>query len=1195
MASERVKDDYKPAARDWEEFYRNRWQYDKVVRSIHGVNCTGGCSWMIHVKDGIVGWELQATDYPQFNNNIPNHEPRGCQRGISSSWYLYSPLRVKYPYVRGKLIDLWKEAKARHADPVDAWQSIVENAESRKAYTGRRGMGGFRRAKWDDVAEIIAASTVYTAKKYGPDRVVGFSPIPAMSMISYAGGTRFLQLLGGVAMSFYDWYCDLPAASPQVWGEQTDVNESADWFNAGYIVLCGSNVPMTRTPDAHYLTEARYRGAKVIVISPDYSMASKFADAWLPVEQGHDGAFWMAVNHVIMKEYYFNKKTPYFEDYARKYTDMPFLVKLKKEGDVYVPGDFLRASEITRGAGLEHADWVLCVSDEAGSVRIPGGSLGFRYSSKQGNWNLDMKDVVDGKDIDCRLSNKAGSPCKVRFLFEDSGESVREVRVQRVATAQGEEMVVTVFDLLAAQLGISAGLAGDYPKDYADDKPFTPAWQEKYTGISPETVIKIAREWADNGEKTKGRNMMIVGAGINHWYHSDLIYRAGITALILTGSVGKNGSGLAHYVGQEKVVPLASWTSIAMAHDWVKPSRLQNTPSFWYIHSDQWRYDRSFVDYFKPKDGKGMPVHTADFNVKAVRLGWLPFFPQFNESPAKIVEAAMKDGAKTDDDIRKRVVERLKDGSLKFAIEDPDAQENSPKVWFIWRANAISASAKGHEFFLKHVVGAPNSNVMAQEVAKGHVKEIQWRDKAPEGKMDLIVDLNFRMDTSTLYSDIVLPAATWYEKVDVNTTDMHSFVNCMDAAVPPSWESKPDWQIFKLIAQRFSEIAPKHFPTPFKDVIASPLLHDTPGEIAQREVKDWKLGECEAIPGKTMPNLAVVERDYANLYNRFISVGPAMGHLGAHGVTWEADDVHEKLLKEFPTVSWNDKTHLSLEEEETVANVIFSFAPETNGELSYRAYQNLEKRVGKPLAAIAEGNRNFRINMAEIRKQPRRFISTPVWSGLVNDERPYAPYTLNVEYSVPWRTLSGRQSLYLDHPWYRQFDEGLPTFKGKLDPSFLDEINEGDEKEGLILNFLTPHGKWSIHSTFSDNLRMLTLSRGGQAVWINSTDAAKEGIEDNDWVEVYNNNGVIVCRTIVTSRVPKGSAIMYHAPERTLNIPKSNRTGRRGGVHNSVSRIRLKPTLMLGGYAQFSYYFNYWGPIGVNRDCYVVVKKHKRG
>jgi nitrate reductase alpha subunit len=144
-----------------------------------------------------------------------------------------------------------------------------------------------------------------------------------------------------------------------------------------------------------------------------------------------------------------------------------------------------------------------------------------------------------------------------------------------------------------------------------------------------------------------------------------------------------------------------------------------------------------------------------------------------------------------------------------------------------------------------------------------------------------------------------------------------------------------------------------------------------------------------------------------------------------------------------------------------------------------------------------------------------------------------------------------------------------------------------------VLNFLTPHGKWGIHSTYSDNLRMLTLSRGGQAVWLNHEDAAGAEIEDNEAIEVYNANGVVVCRSIVSARIPKGSAIMYHAPERTLNIKKSRKTGKRGGVHNSLSRIRLKPTLMLGGYAQSSYYFNYWGPTGVNRDSYVVVRKLK--
>ena len=549
MSSGRIKDDRTPADRGWEEFYRNRWQYDKVVRSSHGVNCTGGCSWMVHVKDGIVAWELQANDYPQFDGSIPNHEPRGCQRGISFSWYLYSPLRVKYPYMRGALIDLWKEARQRFPDPVDAWQSIVENPESRKAYTGKRGMGGFRRASWDDVVELIAASTIYTAKKYGPDRVIGFTPIPAMSMISYAAGTRFLQLFGGVCMSFYDWYSDLPPASPQVWGEQTDVNESADWYNASYIVLCGSNVPMTRTPDAHFLTEARYRGAKVVVMSPDYSQATKFADNWLPVEQGHDGAFWMAVNHVILKEYYVDRQVPFFEEYARKYTDLPFLVKLGEKDGVLLPGEFLRADELERSAGLEHADWTLCVADGKGEVKIPHGSLGSRWSKAEGKWNLDMKDMVDGSGIDCRLTFLGGETGRVRFRFEADGDVVREVPVRRVKTRNGEVTVTTVFDLLMAQFGVSRGLAGDYPQSYDEEKPFTPKWQEKYTGIAAGSMLKIAREWAENGEKSGGRNMIIVGAGINHWFHNDLIYRAAITSLLLTGGVGRSGAGLAQYVG----------------------------------------------------------------------------------------------------------------------------------------------------------------------------------------------------------------------------------------------------------------------------------------------------------------------------------------------------------------------------------------------------------------------------------------------------------------------------------------------------------------------------------------------------------------------------------------------------------------------------------------------------------------------
>jgi hypothetical protein len=198
--------------RRWEDGYRKRWQHDKIVRSTHGVNCTGSCSWKIYVKGGIVTWETQQTDYPRTRPDLPNHEPRGCSRGASYSWYLYSGNRVKYPLVRSRLLKLWREARALRT-PVAAWASIVEDPGKRAAYVTKRGLGGFVRAHWDEVNEIIAAANAYTAKTHGPDRVIGFSPIPAMSMVSYAAGSRYLSLLGGVCMSFYDWYCDLPPSS----------------------------------------------------------------------------------------------------------------------------------------------------------------------------------------------------------------------------------------------------------------------------------------------------------------------------------------------------------------------------------------------------------------------------------------------------------------------------------------------------------------------------------------------------------------------------------------------------------------------------------------------------------------------------------------------------------------------------------------------------------------------------------------------------------------------------------------------------------------------------------------------------------------------------------------------------------------------------------------------------------------------
>ena len=379
------------------------------MRSTHGVNCTGSCSWKIYVKGGIVTWETQQTDYPRTRPDMPNHEPRGCSRGASYSWYIYSANRIKYPMVRGRLIRLWREAR-KTLGPVEAWASIVEDPVKAKSYKSVRGMGGFIRSTWDEVNEIIAAANVYTIKKHGPDRVIGFSPIPAMSMVSYAAGSRYLSLIGGVCMSFYDWYCDLPPSSPQTWGEQTDVPESADWYNSTFIMAWGSNVPQTRTPDAHFFTEVRYKGAKIVAVTPDYAEVSKLADLWLHPTQGTDAALAMAMGHVILKEFHVDRPSAYFQDYCRRYSDMPMLVKLVKRGNRYVADRLVRASDFADRLGqANNPEWKPVAFDElTGNVVAPQGTIGYRWGQKEGGdlgkWNLETKEGARGAETKLRLS-----------------------------------------------------------------------------------------------------------------------------------------------------------------------------------------------------------------------------------------------------------------------------------------------------------------------------------------------------------------------------------------------------------------------------------------------------------------------------------------------------------------------------------------------------------------------------------------------------------------------------------------------------------------------------------------------------------------------------------------------------------------------------------------------------------------------
>jgi nitrate reductase alpha subunit len=278
--------------------------------------------------------------------------------------------------------------------------------------------------------------------------------------------------------------------------------------------------------------------------------------------------------------------------------------------------------------------------------------------------------------------------------------------------------------------------------------------------------------------------------------------------------------------------------------------------------------------------------------------------------------------------------------------------------------------------------------------------------------------------------------------------------------------------------------------------------------------------------------------------------------------------------------------------DKQAAETILMLAPETNGPTAVKSWKAVEKKTGRSLAHLSIERRNDRFSFADISAQPRKIITSPIWSGIESEERRYSPFVINIEEMVPFRTLTGRAQVYQDHPWMRAFGEALPLYRPPLDMQALGTTRlERDPAQELVLNYLTPHSKWSIHSSYSDTLTMLTLFRGGEAIWINNDDAASIGIRDNDWVECFNVNGVVVAKAVVSHRIPPGKAFMYHAQERLINTPGSKLSGQRGGTHNSVTRIMVKPTHMIGAYAQLSYGFNYYGPIGSQRDEVVVVRK----
>jgi nitrate reductase alpha subunit len=518
----------------------------------------------------------------------------------------------------------------------------------------------------------------------------------------------------------------------------------------------------------------------------------------------------------------------------------------------------------------------------------------------------------------------------------------------------------------------------------------------------------------------------------------------------------------------------------------------------------------------------------------------------------------------------------------------------------VWRANLLGSSAKGNEYFLRHLLGTDASLRATEAGPEQRPADVTWHEQAPEGKLDLLLSLDFRMTSTTLFSDVVLPAATWYEKHDLSSTDMHPFVHAFTPAIAPPWQTRTDFDAFHGLAQAFSSLAAEHLGVR-RDIVAVPLTHDTPDELATPGgvVRDWAVGEVDPHPGTTMPRLVVVERDYGAVAAKMAALGPLLERLGTttKGVTYDVHPEVRHLGRVNGVIHGGPAAgRPALTRDLHACEAILTLSGTTNGRLAVQGFEVLQRRTGTELADLAAEAEGRRITFADTQSRPVPVLTSPEWSGSETGGRRYSPFTINVERLKPWHTLTGRQHFFLDHDWIHEAGEALPVYRPPLDMHRLfGEPRLGPSGELVItVRYLTPHSKWSIHSEYQDNLLMLTLSRGGPTIWISEHDAKIIGVRDNDWIEAVNRNGVVVARAVVTHKMPEGTVYMYHAQERVVDVPLAEASGRRGGIHNSLTRLLVKPTHLIGGYAQLSFAFNYLGPTGNQRDEVTVIRRRSQ-
>jgi nitrate reductase alpha subunit len=580
-------------ARDWERVYRDLWATDDSFVFLCAPNDTHNCLLRAYVRNGVVtriGPTMGYGEATDLAGNRASHrwDPRCCQKGLALTRRFYGDRRVRYPMIR-RGFKQWVDA------------GFPRGADGRPpAEYFRRGWDGWEKATWEQAADIVARTLVNIATTYAGEegarrleaqhydresiaamqgagtqclKFRGGMPLlgvtRVMAMYRMAGSLALLdahlrkvgpdKALGGRGWDNYSWHTDLPPGHTMVTGTQTVEFDLHAVEQAKLVLVWGMNWITTKMPDAHWLTEARLKGTRVVVIACEYSATASKGDDVIVVRPGTTPALALGMCHVVLKE------KLYDEAFVKRFTDLPLLVrmdtlKLLRASDLAQPQPLAKLANFTRVLAKGEAPPPPGVQREQlvpAALREQWGDGVVWDRASKGPRALNRDQVgahFDRTKLDPQLEGEV--------QIELTGG-------QRVACRP-------VFDLV---------------KQYVMDN-FSPEATEAMTWAPAAAVVRLAREVAANPAKT----LMAVGMGPNQFFNNDLKDRTQFLLAALTNNIGHIGGNIGSYAGNYRIALFNGLPQYMMENpfdielDPAKPSRVRQywrpESAHYYNHED---------------------------------------------------------------------------------------------------------------------------------------------------------------------------------------------------------------------------------------------------------------------------------------------------------------------------------------------------------------------------------------------------------------------------------------------------------------------------------------------------------------------------------------------------------------------------------------------------------------------------------